>query len=402
MRFDLEPAPADAILGLTAAFKKDERPGKINLAVGVYKDAQGKTPPLRAVVAAEQALLDHHPGHGYLPIDGLPELGSLVRGLLFGQDSELVDGRRAVTAQCPGGTGALRAAGELLRVVSPKAKVWVSTPTWPNHNGIFQAAGFEIASYPWLDEASGTLAFDALMAALDGVAEGDLVLLHGCCHNPTGVDPTPAQWGQIAAKVAERGGLPLMDFAYQGFAVGVEEDAGGLRQVAAACPEVLVASSFSKNLGLYGERAGALTVVASTPEQAQSALSHLKVGIRRMYSNPPAHAGRVVAAVLGDDALRAQWLEELAAMRGRIQGVRSELRAALDTRGVQLKAEGNGFIEAQNGMFTMSGLTKAHVDTLREQHAIYIVGSGRINVAGITPDNLNTLADAIAAVTGEQ
>jgi len=391
-------APPDAIIGLTEAYKADENPRKINLAVGVYKDAQGKTPTLAAVSEAERWLQANEPNKVYLGIDGSPGYCRSVREMLFGKGDRRGDDGTAVSFQAPGGTGALRVAADYLRANHPNATVWMSDPTWPNHPGIFQAAGLAIQTYPYLDRATGTLDFEAMQAAFTSVVPGDVVLLHGCCHNPTGVDPTTEQWGVIAGLIKGRGALPLLDFAYQGFAGGVEEDAAGLRVVADVCDELIVCSSFSKNFGLYRERVGAMTLVASSAEAASKVQSQVKTCIRRNYSNPPAHGGLVVEHILSDEALTAQWLEELTAMRQRINATRKALREALDQRGVKLKDSGNGFIEQQNGMFTMSGLTQEQVAKLREDNAIYIVGSGRINVAGITPDNLDTLCDAIAAV----
>jgi len=396
----VQPAPPDAILGLTEAFKADPNPNKINLAVGVYKDEQGNTPTLAAVVQAERWLLENEPTKSYLGIDGSPGYGQSTRKLLFGEGSDLIDNGRAVTFQCPGGTGALRVAGDYITNNHSGATLWLSNPTWANHHAIFQAAGLPTQKYAYLDSETNSLDFDAMTAALDAIKPGDVVLLHGCCHNPTGVDPSAEQWRAIAALLKEKQALPLVDFAYQGFASGVDEDAAGLREVLGVCDEVLVCSSYSKNFGLYRERVGALTLVASNASQAAAVQSQVKLAVRRNYSNPPAHGALVVERILDDAGLTQQWLDELTKMRDRINGQRSALRQALDNRGVQLNAKGNGFIEQQNGMFTMSGLTKDQVAALKSDHAIYIVGSGRINVAGITPSNLDTLCDAIAAVTG--
>ena len=395
---NIQPAPPDPILGLTEAFKADPNPDKINLAVGVYKDEQGQTPTLAAVSEAERWLLDNEPTKSYLGIDGSPGYGKATRTLLFGEGSDLIDNGRAVTFQCPGGTGALRVAGDYLAQNHQGATLWLSAPTWANHPAIFDAAGVPMQTYPYLDAETNTLDFDAMTTALDAVKPGDVVLLHGCCHNPTGVDPSAAQWQQIAELLKSKQALPLLDFAYQGFASGVEEDAAGLRAVLEICDEALICSSYSKNFGLYRERVGALTVVGATAEQATIVQSQIKVAVRRNYSNPPAHGGLVVEHILEDASLTSQWLDELAQMRGRVNGMRTALRTALDSRGVQLNPKGNGFIEQQNGMFTMSGLTQPQVAKLKADHAIYIVGSGRINVAGITPSNIDKLCDAIAAV----
>ena len=396
----VQPAPPDAILGLTEQFKQDPREGKINLAVGVYKDEHGKTPTFAAVKAAERWLLDNEPTKAYLGMDGSPGYGTFTRRLLFGADSPLVDDGRALTFQCPGGTGALRVAGDYLSKNHSGSTLWLSDPTWANHAAIFEAAGVGMKKYPYLDAETNTLDFDAMIGSLGTVAAGDVVLLHGCCHNPTGVDPDAGQWKQIAELLKQREAIALVDFAYQGFAASVDEDAAGLRVLLGVCDEALVCSSYSKNFGLYRERVGALTVVGATAEQAAAVQSHVKIAVRRNYSNPPAHGGLVVEHILGNDALTQQWLDELARMRDRVNGMRSLLRQGLDSRGVQLNANGNGFIQEQNGMFTMSGLTKDQVAQLKAEHAIYIVGSGRINVAGITPSNINKLGDAIAAVAG--
>lgn len=394
----VQPAPPDAILGLTEAFKADTNPKKINLSVGVYKDEQGNTPTLAAVAQAERWLLDNEPTKSYLGIDGSPGYGRSTRELLFGKDSDLVTDGRAVTFQCPGGTGALRVAGDYLANNHPGTTLWLSDPTWANHHAIFQAAGLPIQKYAYLDSQTNALDFAAMTEAIAAVKPGDVVLLHGCCHNPTGVDPTTDQWRQIAQLLKERGALPLIDFAYQGFAIDTDADAAGLREVLGVCDEMLICSSYSKNFGLYRERVGALTVVAGDPGQASAVQSQVKSTIRRNYSNPPAHGALVVERILSDAGLTRHWLDELTRMRGRINGMRTALRQALDQRGVQLNPNGNGFIEQQNGMFTMSGLTKDQVARLKAEHAIYIVGSGRVNVAGITPANLDTLCDAIAAV----
>lgn len=396
----IQPAPPDPILGLSEAFRADPNPAKINLAVGVFKDADGNTPVLASVKAAEQRLVDSETTKSYMPIDGSPTYGKLVQAMLFGTSHEIISKARARTADTPGGTGGLRVAADYLKQNHPDATVWLSNPTWANHHGIFNAAGLPTQTYAYLDPQTNALDFDGVLAAIKKIPAGDVVLLHGCCHNPTGVDPTLEQWRAIASAVAERGVLPIVDFAYQGFGVGLEEDAAGLRAMAEACDELLVCSSFSKNFGLYRERVGALTLVAKDSATADAVVSQVKAVIRRNYSNPPAHGAEVVSVILSDDKLRTQWEAELAAMRDRINQMRTAFKAGLDERGVELTPQGNDFVTQQNGMFTMSGLSKDHVAALREQHGIYIVGSGRINVAGMTPTNLPVLCDAIAAVIG--
>lgn len=394
----IQSAPSDPILGLTEAFRADPNPAKINLAVGVFKDAQGNTPVLASVKAAEQRLVDSETTKSYMPIDGSPTYGKLVQAMLFGEKHDILNQGRVRTADTPGGTGALRVAADYLKQNHPGAAVWLSNPTWANHHGIFNAAGVDTQTYAYLDPQTNALDFDGVIDAIKKIPAGDVVLLHGCCHNPTGVDPSAAQWQIMAETVAEGGLLPIVDFAYQGFGEGLEPDAVGLRAVAAACDELLVCSSFSKNFGLYRERVGAFTLVAADSATADAVVSQVKAVIRRNYSNPPAHGAEVVSVILSDAALRAQWEAELAAMRDRINQMRAAFKAGLDERGVKLNPMGNDFVVQQNGMFTMSGLGKEHVAALREQHAIYIVGSGRINVAGMTPSNLPTLCDAIQSV----
>jgi len=391
----LQMAPPDPILGLGEAFKKDPHPHKINLSVGVFQDADGKTPILGVVKEAEQRLLSEESNKSYLSIDGLPEYGRHVRELLFGAGHEIIGQRRGVTAQTPGGTGALRVAADFFQQKLQGRRMWVSRPTWVNHTSIFEAAGLQVDTYPYLDAAGTGLDSDALLAVLQAIPAGDAVCLHASCHNPTGIDPTVEQWRQIGQVLRERQLLPLVDFAYQGFAQGVEEDRAGLVQLAAICPELLVCSSFSKNFGLYGERVGALTLVAPTEEAAQIALSHIKICIRTNYSNPPKHGGAIVAMILGDPALHARWLVDVQAMRDRIAGMRQLFVDTLRATGV---TRDFSFITRQRGMFSYSGITPEQVDKLRSDYAIYIVRSGRINVAGMTPANMDRLCDAIKAV----
>jgi aspartate/tyrosine/aromatic aminotransferase len=388
-------APPDAILGLSEAFKKDPRPDKINLSVGVFKDDQGRTPVLKCVKEAERRLLESETTKTYLSIEGSAEYGQAVRELMFGPEHEIVTANRACSAQCPGGTGALRVAADFLKKMFPTATVWFSTPTWPNHQGIFKSAGLKVASYPYFDAAQNGLDFDGMLATLNQVAAGDVVCLHGCCHNPSGVDPTPAQWTQIADVLAERRALPLLDFAYQGFGRGLAEDAVGLRTLARPGAELLIASSFSKNFGLYNERVGALTLVAQDAAAAEVALSQIKACIRTNYSNPPSHGGAIVSTVLRDAFLRQQWEQELAAMRDRINGMRALFQKSMSSRQT---GRDWSFVTQQTGMFSFSGLNAAQVDTLREQHGIYIVRDGRINVAGMNAASMDRLCDAIASV----
>lgn len=389
------PAPPDAILGLTEAFKKDPNPKKVNLGVGIYKDAQGRTPVLASVKRAEERILQSENTKNYLGIEGSPEYAAAVQELLFGATHEVLTSKRSVTAQAPGGTGALRVAADFIARMFPKARVWLSDPTWPNHPSVFKAAGLEVGTYPYFDAAANGVKFDAMLAAIKTMPAGDVLLLHGCCHNPTGADLTVAQWQQIAAVVTERKLLPLVDFAYQGFGDGLEEDAAGMRVMCQPGQEVLIASSFSKNFGLYNERIGALTLVATTPEAAETALGHLKLAIRANYSNPPAHGAAIVTTILRDPALRAQWEGEVTEMRNRINQMRHLFVETLNEKGV---TQDFSFIANQRGMFSFSGLTPDHVKALREQFGVYIVGSGRISVAGMTEGNMDYLCEAIAAV----
>ena len=396
MLSSLPQAPPDAILGLGEAFKLDPNPRKINLSVGVYKDEQGNTPVLACVKEAERRLLAREASKGYLSIEGHAQYDALVQELLFGPGHEVLKSRRAVTAQTPGGTGSLRVAADLLKKHFPQARIWMSNPTWANHAAIFKAAGLAVETYAYIDKAGRGLDFPAMLAALKQIPAGDVVLLHGCCQNPTGIDPTTHEWLEIAAVIHERKLLPLIDFAYQGFGDGLVEDAAGLLAIAQPGHEVLVCSSFSKNFGLYGERVGALSVVAEDQAAAQRALSQIRVAIRTNYSNPPAHGAAIVAEVLGDSALRKQWEQELATMRDRIHQMR---RLFVETMQQKAPQHDFSFLQDQKGMFSFSGLTNLQVDELRTKHAVYVVGNGgRINVAGMTRDNMDALCTAIASV----
>ncbi len=388
-------APPDAILGLTEAFRKDPRTDKLNLSVGVFKDDKGRTPVLKCVKEAERRLLDGESTKTYLSIEGPSEYGRAVRELMFGADHEIVRSNRACTAQCPGGTGALRVAADFVHKLFASATVWFSVPTWPNHQGIFKSAGLNVASYPYFDAKQNKLDFEGMLTALKTVAPGDVVCLHGCCHNPSGVDPTPAQWTAIADVLAERGALPLLDFAYQGFGRGVKEDAVGLLTLSRPGTELLVASSFSKNFGLYNERVGALTLVAKDSSAAETALSQIKTCVRTNYSNPPSHGGAIVTTVLNDAALRQQWDIELAEMRNRINGMRELFQQSMQRRNT---GRDWSFVTQQTGMFSFSGLSAEQVDALREKHGIYFVRDGRINVAGMSSETMDRLCDAIVSV----
>lgn len=391
----VEPAPPDAILGLTEAFKAEGNPEKINLGVGVYQDAEGKTPVLATVREATRRLSDQLVS-GYLPITGAPQYAAAVQQLMFGQDHEVLTSGRAATSHTPGGTGALRVTADFLSNQLPSARVWMTDPTWANHPAIFSAAGIELKTLPYFDNTTNGLALDALLSSLREAAAGDAVLLHGCCHNPTGIDPTPAQWSQIADLIYDRGLLPILDFAYQGFAAGIDEDTAGLQALLRPGVELIVCSSFSKNFGLYRQRAGAVTFICESADRAATVQSQVKRCIRTNYSNPPAHGADLVTTILGDAALRSAWVDEVAAMRDRINGMRTLLVDKLAEHGARGDYE---FVKHQRGMFSFSGLTRDEVERLKTEYAIYIVGSGRINIAGISAANVDRLCGAIAAVT---
>ncbi|MFI3246466.1 MAG: amino acid aminotransferase [Ferrimonas sp.] len=388
-------AAADPIIGLNEAFNADPRPNKINLGVGVYKDNQGLTPILQCVKQAEDRMLAQQTSKNYLTIDGSPAYRQTVMALLFGEDHPVLQQQRVRTLQAPGGTGALRVAADFIKANLGNKRVWISNPSWVNHQQIFTTAGLEVAHYRYYDAPTKGFDFNGMLADLNQLSSDDVVILHGCCHNPTGIDPTYEQWQQLAHSAKEKGWLPLFDFAYQGFAIDEQADAAGLRYFADILDELLVANSFSKNFGLYNERVGGVSIVAASNEDAERALSQLKRSIRANYSTPPNHGGEVVATILADAELRALWLAELAQMRERIQQMRIALVEGLHAAGIDADFQ---FIAEQNGMFSFSGLNPEQVARLRDEHAIYIVGSGRISVAGITTDNLPALIAAIKAV----
>ncbi|HDR1022813.1 TPA: aspartate/tyrosine/aromatic aminotransferase [Pasteurella multocida] len=392
---NITAAPADPILGLGESFKAETRDNKINLGIGVYKDAHGNTPIMKAVKEAERRLFELEMTKNYLAIDGVAEFNARTKELLFGADSEVVTQGRAKTVQSLGGTGALRIAAEFIKRQTKSQNVWISTPTWPNHNAIFKAVGMTIREYRYYDAENKCLDWDNLIADLSNAGEGDVVLLHGCCHNPTGIDPTPEQWQQLAELSAKNGWLPLFDFAYQGFANGLDEDAFGLRTFVKNHKELLVASSYSKNFGLYNERVGAFTLVAATEEIAATALTQVKTIIRTLYSNPASHGATTVSMVLKDAQLRQEWVEELAEMRDRIKTMRSQFVELLKEFGADRDFS---FIIDQNGMFSFCGLNPEQMDRLKDEFAIYAVRSGRINVAGITEDNIRYLCESIVKV----
>lgn len=392
---NIQAAPADPILGLGEAFKSETRTNKINLGIGVYKDAKGVTPIMQAVKTAERRLLETESSKNYLSIDGVADFNARTQVLLFGAGSDIIAQRRAKTVQSLGGTGALRIAAEFIKRQTKAQNVWISSPTWPNHNAIFNAVGVTIREYRYYDAQRKALDWENLIADLSNAGEGDVVLLHGCCHNPTGIDPTPEQWRQLADMSVQNGWLPLFDFAYQGLANGLDEDALGLRTFAANHKELLIASSYSKNFGLYNERVGAFTLVAENESVAATALTQVKTIVRTLYSNPASHGASTVACVLADPELTREWTEELAQMRNRIKQMRKLFVQLLKEYGA---AQDFSFIIQQNGMFSFSGLTPAQVDRLKDEFAIYAVRSGRINVAGITEDNIRYLCESIVKV----
>ena len=391
----LTPAAPDPILGLTEAFKADSRPEKVNLSVGVYVDDSGVTPVIPSVLEAERRLLEKAGSKGYLPIDGRPAYREAVRDLVFGADHEIVASGRSATAQTPGGTGALRVAADFLLQTGSSKTIWLSEPTWPNHPQIFAMAGFALRTYPYLDESGRRVDSDRMLGTLGSATPGDVVLLQGSCHNPSGVDPDPETWAAIGEVVVERELLPIVDFAYQGFGFGLREDADWQAGLARPGLEFLVCSSFSKNFALYNERVGALTVVAADSGRDASALSHLKIAIRSNYSNPPAHGGDIVGTILADAALRVQWEVDLAGMRNRILGNRAALVDSLLAAGVPGDWEP---IRRQRGMFALLGLSAGQVARLRDEFAVYVVGRGRINVAGLTAANLPHVVASVKAV----
>lgn len=386
--------PPDAIFGLIEQFKKDTNPDKINLSVGVYQDESGTTPVMKCVRLAEQKLLEAAGTKSYLPIDGPANYNNAIGRLILGDlyDAENVN---SVSAQTPGGTVSLRLAGELLRRVFKVDTVWMSNPTWANHPKIYAAAGLNVEKYDYLDEQGTRLDFGRLVESLKKAKPNQAVLLHTVCHNPTGVDPTPEQWDQLHDVIKERQLFPIFDFAYQGFGTDLDSDAYPIRKFVESGGEALVCNSFSKNFGLYAERVGGITAVSHSADTAKAMLSQIKLTIRTMYSNPPLHGGAVVSTVLNDPELRNVWETELTEIRNRILQLRSTFVDAMQKR---LPDEDFQYIMEQRGMFSYSGLTADQVDRLREEHAIYALKSGRINIAGINGQNLDRLCDAIASV----
>src|SRR5262245_42950287 len=391
----VELAPRDPILGLNEGFAADTRPMKVNLGVGVYYNESGLIPLLRAVQEAEHALVQKAQPRGYLPIDGLAIFDADVQQMLFGRDSPLIAAGRVITAQALGGTGALKIGADLLKRVTPDSKVLISDPSWENHRALYEAAGFVVEQYPYYDAATRTLNFAGMKAALAAAPAGTIVVLHACCHNPTGVDLTEAQWRELAPLVAERRLVPILDIAYQGFGDGIDADAIAVRLFADSGITCLIASSFSKSFSLYGERIGALTIVTASKDESTRVLSQLKRTIRSNYSNPPTHGGALVAAVLGSVELRKLWEQELAEMRDRIKQLRRNLVDGLKARGVKRDFS---FVPHQRGLFSYTGLTAAQVERLRSEFGIYAVSTGRICVAALNARNMDHVCSSVASV----
>ena len=391
----VEMAPRDPILGLTEAFNADTRATKVNLGVGVYYDDNGKIPLLAAVKAAEKARLETMPPRGYQPIEGLNAYNQAVQNLLFGAGSELLTAGRVITAEALGGTGALKIGADFLKRISPNAKVYISDPSWENHRALFESAGFVVENYPYYDAATRGVNFAGMKSFLEGLAAGSIIILHACCHNPTGADLSDAQWQEVVDVCKAKGLVPFLDMAYQGFADGIDADAVAVRAFSASGLQFFVSSSFSKSFSLYGERVGALSVVTASKEESTRVLSQVKRVIRTNYSNPPTHGGAVVAAVLSTPELRQMWEDELAGMRDRIRAMRVALVDRLKAKGV---AQDFSFVVKQRGMFSYTGLTSAQVDVLRNEFGIYAVGTGRICLAALNNKNIDAVVDAIAAV----
>jgi aspartate aminotransferase len=391
----LKPVGMDPILGLMAAFRADTREQKIDLGVGVYQDDRGRTPVMASVKEAEAKLMELELTKSYQGIAGDPDYNQRMLQLLFGADHSILSSGRVKTIQAPGGSGALRVGAEVIQRATPNAKLWVGVPTWPNHIPLLGSAGFQIEEYPYYDMVTHQIDSDAMMETLRQVPAGDMVLLHGCCHNPTGADLSNEQWDQIADLALERGFIPFIDTAYQGLGNGLNEDAYGMRMMAERLPELVIASSCSKNFGLYRERTGSITFIADNPQQVDIVASQAMSIARQIYSMPPAHGALLVSLILGDDQLRANWQAELEEVRLRIKSMRSLL-----TSGIQGNSAGIDFshIEQQNGMFSFLGISSAQLERLREEFGIYIVSSTRVNLAGINSSNIGYISESMNTV----
>lgn len=391
----VEMAPRDPILGLTEQYNADTNPKKVNLGVGVYYDDNGKLPLLECVQKAEEKMMAAHAARGYLPIDGIAAYDAAVKSLVFGAESEPVKSGRVATVQCIGGTGGLKVGADFLKKLNPAAKVLISDPSWENHRGIFTNAGFAVETYPYYDAEKRGINFDGMLTALDRAPAGTVVVLHACCHNPTGYDLTEQQWDQVVAVVKARKLVAFLDMAYQGFGQGIAEDGMAVRKFMASGEDFFVSTSFSKSLSLYGERAGALSVLCQDKEEATRVLSQLKIVIRTNYSNPPTHGGQIAATILNTPELRALWEQELGAMRVRIKEMRGAIVEKLKAAGVKRDFS---FITQQVGMFSYSGLTKDQMVRLRDEFGVYGIDSGRICVAALNSKNIDYVAASIAKV----
>ena len=391
----VEMAPRDPILGLNEQFAADTNPNKVNLGVGVYYDDAGKLPLLKCVQAAEAQIMGTPKARGYLPIDGIAAYDGAVKGLVFGSDSDVVTSDRVATIKAIGGTGGLKVGADFLRRMGTSKQVLISDPSWENHRALFTAAGFDVDTYPYYDAAKRGINFDGMLARLNSAEAGTIVVLHACCHNPTGYDIDPAQWDQVVATVKARNLTAFLDMAYQGFGFGIQEDGAVIQKFVDAGLSFLVSTSFSKSFSLYGERVGALSVLCESKDEAAKVLSQLKIAIRTNYSNPPIHGGSVVATVLGTPELRAQWEQELAEMRDRIKVMRQTLVDGLKAAGVQADMS---FITKQIGMFSYSGLTKDQMVRLRNEFGVYGTDTGRMCVAAMNSQNINYICKAVAAV----
>ena len=391
----VEMAPRDPILGLNEQFAADPNPAKVNLGVGVYYDDNGKLPLLECVQTAERAMMESPKARGYLPIDGIAAYDTAVKNLVFGADSEPVREGRVATVQAIGGTGGLKIGADFLKHLNPNAKVLISDPSWENHRALFTNAGFKVETYPYYDAAARDVNFEGMLAGLNAAPAGTIVVLHACCHNPTGYDITAAQWDQVIGVVRAKKLVPFLDMAYQGFGYGIAEDGAVIGKFVAAGLNFFVSTSFSKSFSLYGERVGALSVLCDNKEEASRVLSQLKIAIRTNYSNPPIHGGAVVAAVLNDAERRAVWEKELAEMRVRIKAMRQKLVDGLKAAGV---ARDMSFITKQIGMFSYSGLTKDQMVRLRNEFGVYGTDTGRMCVAALNSKNIDYVCQSIAKV----
>jgi aromatic-amino-acid transaminase len=391
----VEMAPRDPILGLNESFNADTRSTKVNLGVGVYFDDNGKIPLLAAVKAAEDARVKAALPRGYQPIEGAPAYNQAVQNLLLGADSALIANGQVITAQALGGTGALKIGADYLKRLNPNSKVYISDPSWENHRALFESAGFVVENYPYYDAATRGVNFAGMKACLSSLDAGSIIILHACCHNPTGADLSDAQWQEVVDTCRERGLVPFLDMAYQGFADGIEPDAVAVRAFSASGLQFFVSSSFSKSFSLYGERVGALSIITAGKEESGRVMSQLKRVIRTNYSNPPIHGGALVAAVLSSPELRQQWETELGGMRDRIRAMRTGLVEAIKAQGV---AQDFSFVIQQRGMFSYTGLTAAQVERMKEEFGIYAVSTGRICLAALNTKNVDYVAKAIATV----